>query len=77
MKAKVTSFNKAMAQQLKTMRLDAKLTMRQLGTKLNVPHSFVGKIEREGRRVDVGEFVIYCEAMGYDPLSTLKKLMKS
>ncbi len=44
------------------------LTMRELAAKLEVPHSFVGKVEQRERRLDVVEYLIYCEALNVSPL---------
>lgn len=41
--------------------------MRQLGGLLNQPHSFVGKIETAERRLDVAEYIEYCEALEINP----------
>lgn len=52
---------------LKMARQDKSYTMRQLGDILNVPHSFIGKVENRERRLDVTEFITYCEALGVIP----------
>lgn len=41
----------------------ADLTQRQLADKLETVHSLVGKVEKGERRLDVIEFISYCEAM--------------
>lgn len=61
-------------QWLKQARLDRNLTMRELGTRLGVPHSFIGKIETAERRLDIAEYVIYCQALQIDPEQGLKLL---
>lgn len=43
------------------------LTQRQLAAKLNVVHSLVGKVEKGERRLDVVEFVSYCQALEVSP----------
>ncbi len=43
-------------------------TMRDLAVKLDRPHSYVGKIEQLERRLDVIEFVEYCNALKLDPV---------
>ncbi|MGI2133527.1 helix-turn-helix domain-containing protein [Shewanella baltica] len=52
---------------LKAARIDRGLTMRDLASKLGVPHSYVGKIEQCERKLDVLEYVEYCRALGLDP----------
>ena len=74
MKEKAKQINKKMAQHLKMLRLDDKYTMRQLASIIGTPHSFIGKIEQQGRRLDVGEFIEYCRAMGKDPVVELKTI---
>lgn len=43
------------------------LSMRAVGEKLRLPHSWVGKIETGERRLDVAEFVHLCRALRADP----------
>ena len=45
--------------------------MRDLAKRLNVPHSFVGKVEQHERRLDVVEYVQYCEALKISPIKGL------
>ena len=52
---------------LKSERERQDLSMRDLAEKLDVPHSFVGKIETAERRLDLLEYVEYCEALGIKP----------
>ncbi len=52
---------------LRTNRKAKGLSMRALGVKLGLPHSWVGKIETGERRLDVAEFVRLCEALEIDP----------
>jgi len=52
------------------------LTMRQAGELIQKPHSFIGKIEVGQRRLDVVEFVWYCECLGFDPVEGLVSLRK-
>ena len=52
---------------LKNNRKEQSLSMRALADKLDVPHSFVQKIETMERRLDVMEYIDYCEALGIDP----------
>lgn len=48
------------------------LTVRALSEKLETHHSIVGKIEKGDRKLDVVEFVQYCEALGVPPEEGLK-----
>lgn len=53
---------------LKQQRSEQGLTMRDLAEKLEVAHSFVGKVEQGERRLDVVEYIQYCEALNVSPL---------
>lgn len=52
------------------------LTMRQAAELINKPHSFIGKIEVGQRRLDIVEFVWYCELLGFDPVEGLNQIRK-
>ncbi len=71
--AKIT--NEKMAKHLKQLRHEGNYTMRALAELIGTPHSFVGKIEQQGRRLDVGEFIYYCRAMDKDPAEVLQSIM--
>lgn len=60
---------------LKEAREAQGLTMRDLGLKLNVPHSFIGKVEQCERRIDVIEFVSYCQALEISPIEGIQLLL--
>ena len=46
--------------------------MRELADKLEVPHSWIGKIEQMERRLDVLEYVRLCQCIGIDPMEGIK-----
>ncbi len=48
--------------------------MRSLAQIIGTPHSFIGKIENQERRLDVVEFVRYCNALEVDPTEGLALL---
>jgi transcriptional regulator with XRE-family HTH domain len=56
------------------------MTQRELAERLNKPPSYVGKIEKSERRVDLIEFLAICAAMNVQPaeflLSLQQKLLK-
>lgn len=56
-------------------RLDLGLSQRALADRLGVIHSFVGKVETGDRRLDVFEFVRYCESLEWDALEVLRGIM--
>lgn len=43
------------------------LSMRDLAVRINKPHNYVQRVEEGDRRLDVVEFVWYCNALGIDP----------
>ncbi|WFF37742.1 helix-turn-helix domain-containing protein [Moraxella nasibovis] len=57
---------------LREKRLEQNLTMRQLAERLGRPHSFVQRVEEGDRRLDVVEFVWYCQALGIEPMLGLQ-----
>ena len=59
---------------LKSARKEAGLTQEELAALLKMPQSFVAKTENGERRLDVVEFVSYCEALGASTTSILSEL---
>lgn len=64
-----------MSKFLKDTRKDKGLTMRELSQKLGTPHSFIGKVENQDRRMDIAEFVLYCDGLEVDPHLTFKQML--
>lgn len=60
---------------LRQNRLAQNLTMRQLSERLGKPHSFVQRIEEGDRRLDIVEFVWYCQALGVQPQHGLELII--
>ena len=57
---------------LKQQREAKGLSMRDLAPLLDVPHSFIGKVEQGERRLDIVEYIQYCEALEADPFEGLR-----
>ena len=57
---------------LKNKRKEKGHTMRSLAQILGTPHSFIGKIENQERRLDVVEFVRYCNALEVSAIEGLE-----
>lgn len=57
---------------LTAARVNQGLGMRALAERLGRPHSFVQKVESFERRLDVFEYVTYCNALGVDPSEGLR-----
>lgn len=54
-------------QWLRDQRKEKGVTMRELGERLGVIHSWIGKVELGERRLDLIEYAQYCRALGLDP----------
>lgn len=52
---------------LRDLRERAGITQADLGKRLGNTQTFVSKLERGERRVDIVEFIEICEALGADP----------
>jgi transcriptional regulator with XRE-family HTH domain len=61
---------------LKGARKAAGLTQAEVGARLRRPQSFIAKYEQGERRLDVIEFLEVAEAIGIDPVETLKRLSR-
>ncbi|WP_040393453.1 helix-turn-helix transcriptional regulator [Cellvibrio sp. BR] len=59
---------------LKAARTNQGLSMRDLALRLDEPHSFVQKVEILERRLDVSEYVDYCNALNLNPKDGLDLL---
>lgn len=75
LKIKAKEINKTLGSELKANRTEQRFTMRALAERLETPHSFIGKTEQLNRRLDVGEFIYYCEALEVDAVTVFKKLV--
>jgi len=75
-KAIYSSEVKILCAWLKEKRELSGLTMRELAKILNTSHATVGKIELGERRLDVIEWIQYCEALNADPFECLEALVK-
>jgi transcriptional regulator with XRE-family HTH domain len=49
------------------------VTQIALANRLGNTQTFVSKVERGERRIDVGEFVDFCSALDIDPIEMLRK----
>ena len=67
--------NKVLMQWLKEQRKEKGHTMRTLSQIIGTPHSFIGKVENQERRLDIVEYIRYCRALEVDPIEGLKKIL--
>ena len=51
--------------------------MRDVGERLGVPHTYVQKVETGERRLDVVEYVWYCQAIGILPHDGLDLILSA
>ena len=58
---------------LRQARKDAGMVQQDLADRLGKPQSFVAKVERGERRIDVIEFIAIAKAIGRDPMKLLKQ----
>jgi len=61
---------------LRSKRHERGISMRELGEKLEIHHSWVGKIEQGERRLDIVEYLRVCNALEIDPHEGLTMLEK-
>ena len=59
---------------LKNNRIEKELTMRDLAERLETQHSFVQKVENGERRLDLIEYLRYCQALEVDPIEGMRKV---
>lgn len=62
---------------LKNQRVEKGLTLRDLSTLTGIHHSIFGKIEQGRRRIDLVEFVEYCQALDADPQEGILIILSS
>lgn len=62
---------------LKEARLSLGLSMRDLGNRLEVSHTYIYKIETLEYKLDVYQYAQYCEALELDPARGMKYLVKN
>ncbi len=62
--------------QLKEAREGAGFSQRELAARLQVPHSWIAKVEMGERRIDLVEFCWFISACGIDPVPVAEKLLQ-
>jgi transcriptional regulator with XRE-family HTH domain len=66
----------ALRLELRKIRKNARLSQRDLASRLKVPHSWVAKVETGERRIDLIEFCRFISACGMDPLVVSKRMLR-
>lgn len=62
---------------LRQERIKRDLTVREVGALIDEPFQFVSKVETIERKLNVYEFVQYCEALGLEPTEGINLLKSS
>ena len=75
-KAQHNRMYRALPPFLRAIREESGMTQRDLGKKLDKPQSWVYCCETANRRVDITEFIAWCEACGVKPQTGLNRLVK-
>jgi transcriptional regulator with XRE-family HTH domain len=58
------------------IREKAGVSQRELARRLDRAHSYVGRIETGDRRLDLPEFIEWCELLEADPVEVLQRILK-
>jgi transcriptional regulator with XRE-family HTH domain len=66
----------ALCSELRQLRDGAELSQRELAARLEVPHSWVAKVESGERRIDLVEFCWFVSACGIQPWPVAEKLLR-
>jgi transcriptional regulator with XRE-family HTH domain len=61
---------------LRSKRQQKRISQEDLAKKLGVPQSFISKIERGERRIDVIDLFRYCEVLNIELVQFIKELIK-
>jgi transcriptional regulator with XRE-family HTH domain len=54
----------------------AGVTQRELARRLARAHSYVSRIEKGDRRLDLPEFIQWCEVLNADPVEVLRRIVR-
>lgn len=76
-KSLYTPGQRKIADAIRDMRANAKLTQRDLAARLKRPLNVISRIESAQRRVDLLEWVALCEACGVDPVESGHKMLET
>jgi hypothetical protein len=61
---------------LQRARKNKKATLRNVGEIIGRHHSIIGNVETKVRRMDVAEFIVYCEEIGLDPHDDIEYIQR-
>ena len=72
-----TARHKRVMTVLVAIREEAAVTQRELARRIGRAHSYVGRIESGTRRLDLPEFIEWCEALGKNPVAVVRRIMRT
>ena len=58
------------------IRAKAGITQRELARRLERAHSYASRIEKGDRRLDVPEFIQWCEVLSADPVEVMRRIVR-
>jgi transcriptional regulator with XRE-family HTH domain len=58
------------------VRTKAGVTQRELARRLDRAHSYVSRVEKGDRRLDVPEFIQWCEVLSMDPVEVIRRIVR-
>lgn len=61
---------------LAELRVQAGVTQRELARRLDRAHSYVSRIEKGDRRLDVPEMIQWCEVLNADPVAAMRRMLQ-
>lgn len=68
--------NEAFVEWLKLEREKKGLSLREVGKLIGRHHSIIGNVETQVRRMDVAEFIEYCDLLGLNPQDCFDSIKK-
>jgi len=74
MKTLVTPRHKALVKLLRDERVARRLLQGEIARRLGEHQSLISRIESGQRRIDLIEFFVLADAIGFDPVGALRKL---
>ena len=67
-------FNKALVARMRDARVAARITQAEMGTMTSRTQAYISKFERGQLRLDVADFILFCKALGLDPVTLIAEL---
>lgn len=74
MKAYYADINTEVVSRLRAVRKSKGLSQQDLAKLLGETQAYVSRVERQERRLDVAEFLLWCKALSVDPSLMLPKI---